>query len=121
MPRPARIHALPGRKRRRVRRARRRASGAVTPDAGTIYVHGSRVPRLSPVDALRLGVAIVHQNQRSLPDLTVRKIPSSACHDGSAHPGAADRLWATRALGGVGSEVSFRTCVSRTSTSPIVS
>jgi len=47
------------------------ASGSVTPDAGTIYVRGALVARLSPLEALHRGVAIVHQEPALLPDLTV--------------------------------------------------
>ena len=84
------------------------ASGAVTPDAGTIYVQGLPVPRLSPVDALRLGVAIVHQEPALLPDLTVlENLKLGVPRRFRASPGGADRLWAREALGRVGSEVSL--------------
>ena len=47
------------------------ASGSVVPDEGTIEVSGTLVPRMTPLQALRHGVAIVHQEPALLPDLTV--------------------------------------------------
>ena len=47
------------------------ASGAVSPDAGTITGHGSPIDRLTPALATHLGIAIVHQHPAVLPDMTV--------------------------------------------------
>src|SRR6478752_7997053 len=47
------------------------ASGAVSPDAGTITEHGSPIDRLTPALATHLGIAIVHQHPAVLPDMTV--------------------------------------------------
>jgi ribose transport system ATP-binding protein len=47
------------------------ASGAVSPDAGTITGHGSLIDRLTPALATHLGIAIVHQHPAVLPDMTV--------------------------------------------------
>ena len=47
------------------------ASGAVSPDAGTITGHGSPIERLTPALATDLGIAIVHQHPAVLPDMTV--------------------------------------------------
>ena len=47
------------------------ASGAVSPDAGTITGHGSPIERLTPALATHLGIAIVHQHPAVLPDMTV--------------------------------------------------
>ncbi|UQX86997.1 ATP-binding cassette domain-containing protein [Jatrophihabitans telluris] len=47
------------------------ASGAVAPDTGTITVGGQTYPRLTPVQATELKIAIVHQHPAVMPDLTV--------------------------------------------------
>jgi ABC-type sugar transport system ATPase subunit len=47
-------------------------SGALTRDAGTIRVDGRELPKsLSPVDARRLGIAIIYQELSLLPHLSV--------------------------------------------------
>ncbi len=47
------------------------ASGATTPDAGTIAVGGESVESLTPASARDLGIAMVHQHPALLPDMTV--------------------------------------------------
>jgi ribose transport system ATP-binding protein len=47
------------------------ASGATTPDAGTIVVGGEQVESLTPALARDLGIAMVHQHPALLPDMTV--------------------------------------------------
>src|SRR5262245_57560406 len=47
------------------------ASGDVRPDQGTIAICGQVIDKLSAGQALRLGLAIVHQHPAVLPDLTV--------------------------------------------------
>jgi ribose transport system ATP-binding protein len=47
------------------------ASGTITPDGGTITVHGEVVDGLSPAVATQQGIAIVHQHPAVLPDMTV--------------------------------------------------
>jgi ribose transport system ATP-binding protein len=47
------------------------ASGATSPDAGTIVFAGTSVEQLTPAVAQELGIAIVHQHPALLPDLTV--------------------------------------------------
>lgn len=45
--------------------------GYYTPDAGTVEVSGSRVLRFSPREALKLGVAMIHQELQLVPRLSV--------------------------------------------------
>jgi ribose transport system ATP-binding protein len=47
------------------------ASGATTPDVGTIAVGGELVESLTPALARDLGIAMVHQHPALLPDMTV--------------------------------------------------
>jgi len=47
------------------------ASGATSPDEGTIVFEGTPVGPLTPAIAQGLGVAIVHQHPALLPDMTV--------------------------------------------------
>ena len=47
------------------------AAGSITPDEGTVAIGGETVVNLSPMFALRRGLAIVHQEPALLPDLTV--------------------------------------------------
>jgi ribose transport system ATP-binding protein len=47
------------------------ASGATTPDSGTISLAGAPVEHLKPAIAQGLGIAIVHQHPALLPDMTV--------------------------------------------------
>jgi len=46
-------------------------TGALQPDAGEIHIAGRPVKLHSPVDARRLGVAIVHQELSLFPDISV--------------------------------------------------
>src|SRR5438309_498690 len=47
------------------------ASGAISPESGTIVFDGSIVENLTPAVAQELGIAIVHQHPALLPDMTV--------------------------------------------------
>jgi ribose transport system ATP-binding protein len=47
------------------------ASGDIAPDAGTIALGGQTYERLTPAEAQRQGLAIVHQHPALLPDMTV--------------------------------------------------
>jgi ABC-type sugar transport system ATPase subunit/ribose/xylose/arabinose/galactoside ABC-type transport system permease subunit len=47
------------------------ASGDIAPDAGTIELGGETYDRLTPAEAQRQGLAIVHQHPALLPDMTV--------------------------------------------------
>ena len=95
------------------------ASGSIAPDEGQIEVHGSIVPRMTPFEALRLDVAIVHQEPALLPDLTVlenlvlgvprqfRGYATGASGTGPARPSIAWGAPSTSMCG-------FRTSASRT-------
>jgi ABC-type uncharacterized transport system ATPase subunit len=45
--------------------------GLLQPDEGEIYVHGEKVTFHSPLDAIHLGVGMVHQNRKLIPAHTV--------------------------------------------------
>jgi len=45
--------------------------GLIQPDEGEIYVHGEKVTFRSPLDAIRLGIGMVHQNRKLIPAHTV--------------------------------------------------
>jgi ribose transport system ATP-binding protein len=47
------------------------ASGALTPDSGTIVFNGAEIEALTPAVARELGIAMVHQHPAILPDMTV--------------------------------------------------
>jgi ribose transport system ATP-binding protein len=47
------------------------ASGALTPDAGSIVFNGAEIEGLTPAVARELGIAMVHQHPAILPDMTV--------------------------------------------------
>ncbi|MBB5157188.1 ATP-binding cassette domain-containing protein [Saccharopolyspora phatthalungensis] len=49
------------------------ASGALAPDAGTVQICGTPLPRADPRAAQALGLAVVHQHPALLPDLTVEE------------------------------------------------
>jgi ABC-type sugar transport system ATPase subunit/ribose/xylose/arabinose/galactoside ABC-type transport system permease subunit len=79
------------------------ASGSVAPDEGTIEIGGEAVARLTPVEAHRRGLAIVHQEPALLPDLTVLEnmvlaVPRSL----RPSPSRRDDFWARAELDRVG-------------------
>jgi len=41
--------------------------GLIQPDEGEIYVHGQKVTFRSPLDAIHLGIGMVHQNRKLIP------------------------------------------------------
>lgn len=45
--------------------------GLIQPDEGEIYVHGQKVTFHSPLDAIHLGIGMVHQNRKLIPAHTV--------------------------------------------------
>src|SRR5512137_1035014 len=45
--------------------------GLIQPDEGEIYVHGEKVAFRSPLDAIHLGIGMVHQNRKLIPAHTV--------------------------------------------------
>jgi ribose transport system ATP-binding protein len=84
------------------------ASGTVSADEGTIVVRGSQVVRMTPLTALGLGMAIVHQEPALLPDLTVLENMTLAVprrfRSGVRTP---DRVWARQQLDRVGCDVAL--------------
>ncbi len=69
--RPGEVHALLGENGAGKSTLMGVASGTTAPDNGTITVRGQLIERLTPGDATRLGIAIVHQHPAVLPDMTV--------------------------------------------------
>jgi ribose transport system ATP-binding protein len=68
---PGEVHALLGENGAGKSTLMAVASGAISPDSGTIVFDGSIVENLTPVVAQELGIAIVHQHPAVLPDMTV--------------------------------------------------
>jgi ribose transport system ATP-binding protein len=68
---PGEVHALLGENGAGKSTLMNVASGATTPDAGTIVVDGAEIAHLTPAIAKDLGIAIVHQHPAVLPDMTV--------------------------------------------------
>jgi ribose transport system ATP-binding protein len=69
--RPGEVHALLGENGAGKSTLMNVASGATSPDNGTIEIGGRPVEDLTPAAAQELGVAIVHQHPALLPDMTV--------------------------------------------------
>jgi len=93
--RPGEVHALLGENGAGKSTLMGVASGNVTPDGGTVTVRGQVLDRLTPRDAARLGIAIVHQHPVALPDLTVAenlRLAVPAAHLGDDAP-ATMRRW----------------------------
>ncbi|MFV0407617.1 MAG: ATP-binding cassette domain-containing protein [Propioniciclava sp.] len=68
---PGEVHALLGENGAGKSTLMNIASGSLAPDSGSIVVDGQHHPALTPTQAARLGIAIVHQHPAVLPDLTV--------------------------------------------------
>jgi ribose transport system ATP-binding protein len=68
---PGEVHALLGENGAGKSTLMNIASGATTPDAGTIVVDGEQTESLTPALARDLGIAMVHQHPALLPDMTV--------------------------------------------------
>src|SRR3954447_7001164 len=68
---PGEVHALLGENGAGKSTLMNVASGAATPDAGTIVFEGNPVVNLTPAVAQELGIAIVHQHPALSPDMTV--------------------------------------------------
>jgi ribose transport system ATP-binding protein len=82
------------------------ASGSVVPDEGQIALGGAVVPGMTPLAALRLGLAIVHQEPALLPDLTVLENMTLAVpRQFRGTKGESDDDWARRELDRVGCSV----------------
>ena len=69
--RPGQVHALLGENGAGKSTLMNVASGTTSPDGGTITVDDQVVDHLTPREAARLGIAIVHQHPVALLDLTV--------------------------------------------------
>lgn len=87
---PGEVHALLGENGAGKSTLMNVASGTLAPDAGQIRVEGRLVAAMTPAEARRLGIAIVHQHPAVLDDLTVAEnirlaIPGDVLkRDGSA-------------------------------------
>jgi ribose transport system ATP-binding protein len=82
------------------------ASGSIVPDEGVISIRGAIVPKMTPLAARRLGVAIVHQEPALLPDLTVlENMVLGVPRQFRAADGRSDAKWARRELDRVGCSV----------------
>src|SRR3954466_10805714 len=68
---PGEVHALLGENGAGKSTLMNVASGATTPDGGTIVFGGSEYESLTPALAQDLGIAMVHQHPALLPDMTV--------------------------------------------------
>ncbi len=68
---PGEVHALLGENGAGKSTLMNVASGALTPDDGTIVFDGQPVDGLTPALAQDLGIAIVHQHPALFPDMTV--------------------------------------------------
>ncbi|HKJ56204.1 MAG TPA: ATP-binding cassette domain-containing protein [Nitriliruptoraceae bacterium] len=71
--RPGEVHALLGENGAGKSTLMGVASGTLQPDGGSITVEGAAVEFLTPNLATKLGIGIVHQHPRLLPDLTVEE------------------------------------------------
>jgi ribose transport system ATP-binding protein len=69
--RPGEVHALLGENGAGKSTLMNIASGALTPDSGTIVFEGRTVDNLTPALSQELGIAMVHQHPAVMPDLTV--------------------------------------------------
>jgi ribose transport system ATP-binding protein len=79
------------------------ASGSIVPDEGVIEVRGSIVPKMTPLAALRLGVAVVHQEPALLPDLSVlENMVLGVPRQFRGRADESDTAWARRELDRVG-------------------
>ena len=84
------------------------AAGSIAPDEGLITIEGESVAKLTPMIALRHGLAIVHQQPALLPDLTVLEnmvlaVPRTL----RARADDADEPWARLELDRVGCAISL--------------
>ena len=68
---PGEIHALMGENGAGKSTLMKILFGMEKPDGGEIYVEGQRVEISSPIEALRLGIGMVHQHFMLVPSLTV--------------------------------------------------
>jgi rhamnose transport system ATP-binding protein len=71
--RPGEVHALVGENGAGKSTLIGILTGAVTADAGTLYVGGHMVPAMSPPIARSLGIAAIYQHPALFPDMTVEE------------------------------------------------
>jgi inositol transport system ATP-binding protein len=69
--RPATVHALVGENGAGKSTLMKTLAGIYTPDAGEILLDGKSVRIRNPHEAIRLGIAMIHQELMPFPDLTV--------------------------------------------------
>src|SRR4029079_5545408 len=69
--RPGEVHALLGENGAGKSTLMNIASGALSPDGGTIAFEGETIENLTPVLSQELGIPMVHQHPAVLPDMTV--------------------------------------------------
>ncbi|MFI7483406.1 ATP-binding cassette domain-containing protein [Kocuria sp. M1R5S2] len=81
-------------------------SGALDPSTGTILVGGERRERLTPDEAVRHGISIVHQTPALAPDLTVAENMALTVPESMRPPLAQLDPWVREQLSKVGSAVS---------------
>lgn len=88
------------------------ASGDVRPDSGTVEICGQEIQRLTPGEARRLGLALVHQHPAVLPELSVAENMLLAVQPHLRIGGSASLDWVASQLDRVGSTLSPRTRMS---------
>ena len=66
-------------------------AGSLEPDAGEVYVDGRRVSLRSPHEAMRHGIAMIHQELMTVPDLTVAENLLLGREPRGRIPGTVDR------------------------------
>ena len=104
--RPGEIHALLGENGAGKSTLVGIASGSIAPDEGTISIGGETVVNLTPMFALRRGLAIVHQEPALLPDLTVlENMILAVPRDLRASRDLPDERWARQELDRVGCSI----------------
>lgn len=104
--RPGEIHALLGENGAGKSTLVGIAAGSIAPDEGTISIGGETVANLTPMIALRQGLAIVHQEPALLPDLTVlENMVLAVPRDLRAGKNLPDDRWARHELDRVGCSV----------------
>jgi ribose transport system ATP-binding protein len=69
--RPGEVHALMGENGAGKSTLMKVLAGVHAPDAGTIRIDGEPVTISSPIEATALGIAIIHQELNTVPDMTV--------------------------------------------------
>ncbi len=80
------------------------ASGSIEPDDGTIELGGETHDRLTPTEAQRHGLAIVHQHPALVPDMTVAENMTLAAPNAVGRPSS---QWMREQLDQVGSHVAL--------------